>query len=337
MELGYFMVYPSRDEYYNISCAITDKCKEGIPPKMQELYILVEQTNNIIKNLPEFRKDLRKFKMEQRAHKILERKHKRNPDKYPIPTMKKDADLSLRERMEKNNTIKGPNEIKKMYATRLLHDAQAGLVGNQPELAIEAVKILKEEIVLREGGRIKNRNLSALGYCALILGAVSAAVGFFMRLVSTGSILANTPFGAALAGNSLFAYFLVFAGAVAGAWVGYGVENKTVSFEELVNVHKDRIKHVPRLFLFGVSGVLLLLFFNAGIVEINLGNINNAALMSSASYQVLFGAIAGLLGNKLTTGLVEKAADLFDAEDKETKDMTDEEKKKKAAEEKKNK
>jgi hypothetical protein len=329
MALGVFRVYPGTVSDYEINYELAINCEENIPKDQEKLYTLIKQTSDTILALHDFKKDMetnegkkdtKNKKEPDTSEEFLEDENSEEIDKDEPESQNEDGQkqYSMEEIMERN-AVKGHNKIKKKYMNRLLNIAQVGLVGTnaQPKLAIKSVQMLKEEILLHEGGKIKNRNLVNLGLCALWLGALFFLTGYFLRLVSNGAILAGTFFSDTIGTMSISPYFIVFAGAVIGAWIGYGVEKKNLKFKDLAIVHQDRLKSLPRLILFGLSGAILLLFLNSGIIELDFGNISNNLLMSSIKYQLLLGVFAGILGNKLTSGLVEKAVDIFDAKEEE--------------------
>lgn len=238
MAKGYFNVHMNKDIDFDIVCALHgENAKSEIPEKQQELYVQIEETNNIIKSL-----------------------------------------------------LYTDDETKLEYSKKLLSLAQVGLVGEtaQPELSKKSLIKLKEEILISEGGRIKNKHFNKLGVRALIIGIIAVALGFFLY---------------SFAFTDISAYFFVFSGAMAGAWISFGVRKLDITFEDLALMEKDRIKSFPKLFFVGVTSIILMLFINSSFVSFEFGGITNVEIMGKIELQLLVGVIAGMLENKLAVGL----------------------------------
>ena len=70
------------------------------------------------------------------------------------------------------------------YFKSLLALAQLGLVGSSanPDLATRALSSLKQEILIREGGRIKNQYMRELGKVSLVFGLPALLLGVVFDL-----------------------------------------------------------------------------------------------------------------------------------------------------------
>lgn len=246
MPRGYFLVAENKEISWDIKCELHHEyAKEQVPQDQAELYIEIEQVNNVIREL-----------------------------KYTAESRKKE------------------------YSQKLLTLAQAGLIGEtaQPNLAKLSLKELKEEILIREGGRIKNKYMIKLGIIALALGFISIIIG--------ASILDNCY-------KTFSAYFFVWAGAMAGTWISFGVRKISIRFEDLHMIEEDRMNPFIRLMFIGLTSVLLLLFLKSGIVTITVGTFNSVSIDTNIEFQLLLGSIAGLAEYKLTIDLFNKASSIL--------------------------
>ena len=201
--------------------------------------------------------------------------------------------------------LKRPKEL---YFNQLVYIAKIGLEGDyvQIELAHKALEELREEILITEGGRIKNKYIMRLGVCALIMGVVAVVLGFLFRAISLGQI----GFLRFLITNNIHPYFFVFAGSMAGAWISCGVRKEKLVFKDLAVMEEDMLRNVPRLFFVGITSVLFLLFLKVTAIDISIGTIKITDIMNDIEIQVFVGALAGLLGNKLSRALSNKANEI---------------------------
>lgn len=194
-------------------------------------------------------------------------------------------------------SLKFTNKIKKdEYFEKLVTLTQIGLTGPaaQPELAINSLYLLQEDVVNCESGRIKNKYMIDLGKYGLILIGIS----FFLLLILN---YFNIDIG------EINKYIYTFCGSVIGAWISFGARKIELKFEELAFIEKDKLNPIIRLIFVGVSSMILLLFIDSEIVKFQIGNITNKQIVTSIKLQVLLGVIAGLIEYKLAINLFNKA------------------------------
>lgn len=199
--------------------------------------------------------------------------------------------LNVKKKKKKKNE---ENEIKDEYFNKVFGIAQLGLTGDnaQPILGMRALDSLQEEMLINESGRIKNKYMTLLGFCALgfiIFGVILILLLKWLKL------------------NSLLRYILVFQGAMIGSWVSFGARKIELKFEELSNIEKDKLNPIIRLLFVGVSACILLLFIESGIITFSIGGFDSNNIIDSRKLQLLLGIIAGLLEYKVAIGVLDKA------------------------------
>lgn len=197
--------------------------------------------------------------------------------------------------------------VKEGYVKELLKLSKVGLEGEFPkhELAKKALKLLKSEITLHEGGRIKNTYMTRLGIEALIVIVISVLIGCLFKF---------GVFSQAEGIKSISSYFFVLTGAMAGTWISFGVRKLEITFDDLAVIEKDRMKPWLRLLFVGLSSIILLLFINSSFITINVAGIDTNALKVNVELQLFLGIIAGLMERKLAKGLFSKAEGALDIE-----------------------
>lgn len=193
--------------------------------------------------------------------------------------------------------INTDDSIKDEYFKKLLTLAGAGLSGPnaQPLLAMESLKALKQDMLIKEGGRIKNKYMISLGIVAFSFFMISNILILVFNYMQIYAI------------NK---YIYTFSGAMIGTWISFGARKVELKFEELSVIEKDRLNPTIRLMFVGLSSVILILFINSGIVEFSVGGLSSHEINSSIELQVLMGIMSGLVENKLAVGLFNKANDI---------------------------
>lgn len=191
-----------------------------------------------------------------------------------------------------NKTEEG---VKRKYFNKLLSLAQAGLVSEKanPELAEDALKKLKEEIVLIEGRRIKNQYMKILGLDALIGAGIS--------------LLLYAIFQCAFINNDLASFMLLGIGAMAGTWVSFGARKMNIGFEELSFIEKDMMEPVIRLVFIYLATIIMALFLMTGIVQIKIGTVDTANMLADYKVPLVVGAICGLVESRIGVRVYKQA------------------------------
>lgn len=188
-------------------------------------------------------------------------------------------------------------KIKRVYFKKLLSLSQVGLTGEnaQTELAMEALNSLKEEITIKEGGRIKNSYMFVLGIYAILL------------LIISGGLLGI------LNHNNIFfwdKYIYVFMGAMVGTWISFGARKVNIPFNELNIIEEDRLNPIMRLLFVGITSIIFMLFINSEIIGFSVGKIESKSINSSIELQIVLGILSGLIEYKLAIDLFNKANEI---------------------------
>lgn len=188
--------------------------------------------------------------------------------------------------------------LKEEYFNKLLSLSQAGLTGPtaNPTFGLKALSSLKEEIVIKESGRIKNSYMITLGLYALALIVLCILIIIALKYFDL---------------KSLYKYPFTYIGAMIGTWVSFGARKVELQFNELSIIEKDRLNPLIRLIYVGVCSLILLLFLSSGIIDISIGNISIDKILATYELQVLLGIISGLIEYKLSVGLFNKANEIF--------------------------
>lgn len=190
-------------------------------------------------------------------------------------------------------------DIKDKYFNKVLSIAQSGLTGPsaQPKLAKKALDCLKEEIIINEGGRIKNNYMRNLGINALIIIFIGAVLILVFNEIELYFI------------NK---YIFVFQGTMIGVWISFGARKVELKFEELSIIENDRLNPIIRLLFIGVSSIILFLFINCGVITFSIGGFKSENINNSIKSQILLGIISGLLEYKVSIGIFNKASNIID-------------------------
>jgi len=190
------------------------------------------------------------------------------------------------------------------YRHRLEQVALAGLVqpNVQVKLAGDALTQIQEEIAQREGRIIKLRYLIKLGRWAVALAAAA------LLLYWDHSVRAAAD-GAAPGWNAVRAYYLVWAGAMAGVWVSVASSRARVRFEDLPTLIDHRTEPVIRLVYTGLLACVFALFLVVKLVEVKVGALETAQL-GAVPTALVVGVISGFAEKTLSLRLVRRAREL---------------------------
>ena len=175
-------------------------------------------------------------------------------------------------------------------------------VGLVPEYAqTNASKIalekLQEEIVLVEGKRIKNEYMKVLAIEALVLFAIASGLAFLVDSYVHISIVWNI--------------WAVIIGALVGTWVSFGARKFEIGFDDLASLEKDKMNPWIRLIYISVAAVIFVLFMDAGLVEIKVGNIDTAAALENMHSAFIIGLVCGLIESKIGVNVYKRAVDII--------------------------
>ena len=205
----------------------------------------------------------------------------------------------------------------RVYFDQLLSFAQHGLVGDAaaPADALALIENLRHEVLLQEGGTVKNRYMRKLGLWA----AGSAMLGIVIALL----ILWGTSSQAATEGEAAGAsttsawrgaggFLLVWAGSQLGVWLSFGARKSIVTFDELPALEEDRLEPPIRLAFAGFLSVVVALTITTKFVSISLGGFDPANLKTNPEVALLLGALLGISEQVLAGKVASEASRLLD-------------------------
>lgn len=236
----------------------------------------------------------------------------RNPDdKWDITFSLKDSNpteipknqLTLFSEAERLNVIlraifKNNESEYIKYSTRLLTLSQAGLVGEnaQPDLGIEALEVLKNDIVNNVGPEVKNKYMIKLGKVALIFLIVCFIIGIVLML---------TPV------SYLNHYCIIWAGSMIGLWISFGVRKMEFSLDDFEKIEKDQMTPIIRVVFVGISSLILALMMNTGMLRVIIGDFDSVLISKNYECSLLIGIFSGLAETSLSKNLYNKAMELI--------------------------
>lgn len=183
----------------------------------------------------------------------------------------------------------------------LLSLAQCGLVGSnaQPDIATRALMTLKEEIVLREAGRIKNKYLKELGKFCLGMSIPSILIVLY-------SLFFFMPV-------ELFCFGMLWAGATIGVWLSYAYRKTHMRFEDLTLVEKDHLEPPIRIIFVGLITIILgLILLKQGLV-IDMGQITTKDIGTDPITAYIIGSFCGFSEQVLPSKFAKRVASIFES------------------------
>jgi hypothetical protein len=194
------------------------------------------------------------------------------------------------------------------YFRPLLSLAQAGLVGDhaQPEVAAGALTALKNEIVAREGGKVKNRYMKTLGLRALYLGGSVLIVA--IALYAIPRLRGWMPGADFIVFNN---FLFLWSGCMAGVWSSFGVRKTLLRLEDLPILEEDRLEPKIRLIFAGLLTMMVGLFFSLKVVTINLGPITTDQINTNVKLALLIGLLGGFSEKALSSAVAKQASRLL--------------------------
>lgn len=194
------------------------------------------------------------------------------------------------------NSSKSIDYKSKYYYMDKLYDiAMAGLSikTNEvyPELSIEMVNKLKEEICLRESSTIKNKYLKILGMIGIIHSIVIYLVFYYFKKYNI----------------DLFQYFYTYMGSIVGSWVSFNARKLNLSFDELTLIEKDGLNPSLRIMHNGLCSIIIMLFIKTQILSISIASFNTNSINYSSEMQMILGIIVGLVEYPISQKIFNKA------------------------------
>jgi hypothetical protein len=196
------------------------------------------------------------------------------------------------------------------YFTQILTLAQAGLVPEnaQPTISLNALQQLKNEIIDKKSGEIKNSYFKLLGCQAIKLGIYPLASALMIKLIYYYSASVD-----AIKDLSIFANFLfLWCSCMLGIWLSFGARKTILSFEELTTIEEDRLEPMMRLLFAGAIAMVFALLFYKQAITVNFGTVSSKDIGIDPFVAMIFGVSLGLSEQILGKKITKKAASLFD-------------------------
>lgn len=189
---------------------------------------------------------------------------------------------------------------------KLVALCQVGLVGPNasPSVGRDALRAFEADIVEREAGPIKNQYMKKLGGFSSIFGAAGFAIYLAYQHIPNLPVV------------EFYRYrpiFLVWAGAMMGAWVSFASRKVALTFSDLVALEEDRVEPQLRLIFTGALTVILSLIFATGVADVEVGAFKASAFMESGAIAFLLGAFAGLSEKVLPSAVMSRATSVVSA------------------------
>lgn len=205
---------------------------------------------------------------------------------------------SFRSKSHKQKVHARAMRLLEEYTIKLCGIGRVGLVGSHVGLAQESLNQFKEEVVVREGGRVKNAYVRVLGFwsAALSLAFLGAWIGV-QHSASAWLIMHGS-------------FLLAAMGAAIGTWISFSVRRVQLTFHELLLLEEHSLDPPLRvIFVVGLTMVACLLFWT-GALNIAIGSLNTEphTFINAGSTALLIGLLAGLSERGLATAISGRSA-----------------------------
>lgn len=189
------------------------------------------------------------------------------------------------------------------YFWRLTDLARAVLGQDQARFGALGLKTFQDEIVMREGGRIKNNYVISLGLWTLAFGALVFGA-FLVSETYLKDIIKDRNF------------FLLLIGGFLGAWLSFSIRKTVLIFDELAVPEKDRLHPAVRLlFVAGLTMVVALLFAT-GAVSVTIGAFDTDFMApggAGAMKAILIGCLCGIGEQALPPVVAQRSSEFVTA------------------------
>lgn len=188
---------------------------------------------------------------------------------------------------------------------KLLSLAQVGLVGPSPSTSVAeaALESLKNEIVDREAGRVKNDYMIKLGKWALGF-CIAGVVLYFL----SGTDWSPSQF------RDYRNFFLLWSGCMIGVWCSFAARKAVLTFFDLARIEEDRLDPPLRLIFSGLLTFILGLIFLTGFANVVVGTFEGTKFIQDGAVALLIGALSGIAEKALPVAILQRAQTVFQFE-----------------------
>lgn len=218
-----------------------------------------------------------------------------------VSNLDDEEQLALRDEIDRTLSIlrilfKEDEQSFQYYFQSILSLAQAGLVSDyaSPKVSKRALDELKNEILAREGGKVKNRYMRELGKKVLSLGLPTFIIGsffFFSKVFAPQT-----------------AFLFLWSGAMCGVWLSFGVRKSIFKFQDLAIIEEDRLDPTIRLIFTGLLTVIIGLLLATGVLTINIGSVSTTAFEKDIRVALLIGMSCGFSEQALPEKIKEQTS-----------------------------
>jgi hypothetical protein len=207
--------------------------------------------------------------------------------------------------------FKGRPEEFRSFFEPVLSLSQGGLVGAAaaPGIAHRALEQLRQEVLLREASKVKNGHLRALGRPALMV-SMFCALAAGVTLLGGQNGIASATWGLAKP-TTIACALLVLAGNAGGVWLSFGTRKIKFDFDDLGTPESDYLEPAIRLAFSGLLTFTFFLLLATKAVEIRLGALSSADIITSPAIALLIGILLGISEQVLPAKVTEHAASIL--------------------------
>jgi hypothetical protein len=173
------------------------------------------------------------------------------------------------------------------YFSQILSLSQAGLVGEnaQPQLATNSLAGLRNDIVIRESGPIKNIYLKRLGLSAIALSLlVVITTVFFLHIFPSV--------------KDTIGYCFLWVGSMIGVFLSFASR-------------RDPLEPFVRLIFTGLATTVIGLLLSSELISVNLGNHKSIEFKTNWELALLLGALCGISEKALAVRISGQAKELL--------------------------
>jgi hypothetical protein len=185
------------------------------------------------------------------------------------------------------------------YIEKLYWVAEAGLeVPGEPRLGALALRSFQNDVLLREGARLKNGYMISLGIWAASFATAGLVIYLTLNVLQwfNWQVSVFRPFS------------VLWIGAIVGCWLSFGIRNVHVTYSDLGRPESDLLQPNVRLIFTGLLSLVLGLIFSTQMVEVDIGNFKSSELPKSDEVALLIGLFCGIAEQTLSSTIGSRAS-----------------------------